>query len=59
VVSPFARQRLRTFVTKWPHKNPIVLHELIEARRITPVIDRTFPLSETAETIGYVEAGHA
>lgn len=37
----------------------MVLKELIEAGKVTPVIDRTYPLSETAEAVRYLEAGHA
>ena len=33
--------------------------ELVEAGRIRPVIDRTYPLSETAAAIRYLEEGHA
>jgi NADPH:quinone reductase-like Zn-dependent oxidoreductase len=33
------------------------LKELIEAGRITPVIDRTYPLSEVPEAIRYLEEG--
>lgn len=34
-------------------------YELIEAGKVTPVIDRTYPLSEVPEAIRYVEEGHA
>ena len=35
------------------------LRELIEAGSVTPVIDRTYPLSEAAEAIRYLETGRA
>jgi NADPH:quinone reductase-like Zn-dependent oxidoreductase len=37
----------------------IVLKELIEAGRVRPVVDRTFPLSEVAAAIRYMRAGRA
>jgi NADPH:quinone reductase-like Zn-dependent oxidoreductase len=54
VVSPFVRQRLRAFFSKPRGADLVVLKELLEAGKVTPVIDRTFPLSETAEAIRYV-----
>jgi NADPH:quinone reductase-like Zn-dependent oxidoreductase len=36
-----------------------VLKELLEAGKITPVIDRTYPLSEVSEAIRYLEEGYA
>ncbi len=33
--------------------------DLIEAGRVTPIIDRTFPLEKTAEAVHHVGAGHA
>lgn len=59
VWSPFVREKLRTFLTKWNNEDLIVLNELIESGKITPVIDTTLPLSEAAEAIRYLEAGHA
>jgi NADPH:quinone reductase-like Zn-dependent oxidoreductase len=35
------------------------LTELIEAGKVTPVIDKTYPLSETPAALGYLAAGHA
>jgi NADPH:quinone reductase-like Zn-dependent oxidoreductase len=35
------------------------MKELIEAGKVTPVIDRTYPLSEVPEAMGYVGEGHA
>lgn len=37
----------------------LALTELIEAGKVTPVIDRTYPLSQAAEAISYLEQGHA
>jgi NADPH:quinone reductase-like Zn-dependent oxidoreductase len=37
----------------------VVLKELLEAGKITPVIDRTYSLSEVPEAIRYLEEGHA
>ena len=49
--------RLRT--SKQAEDRSAVLKELIEAGRITPVIDRTYPLSEVPEAIRYLEEGRA
>jgi NADPH:quinone reductase-like Zn-dependent oxidoreductase len=54
VVSLFVRQRLRSFFSKPKRADLVVLKELIEAGKVTPVIDRALPLSETAEAIRYV-----
>jgi NADPH:quinone reductase-like Zn-dependent oxidoreductase len=37
----------------------ITLGELLEVGKITPVIDRCYPLSEVPEAIRYVEEKHA
>ena len=37
----------------------VALKELIEAGKVTPVIDRTYPLRETPEAFRYLGEGHA
>ncbi|HSJ89210.1 MAG TPA: NAD(P)-dependent alcohol dehydrogenase [Anaerolineales bacterium] len=37
----------------------VLLKELLEAGKIVPVIDKSYPLRETAEAIRYLEQGHA
>jgi len=59
LLSPFVRQRLRTFISKENHEDIIALTELIEGGKVTPVIDRTYRLSETPKAIRHVEEGHA
>jgi NADPH:quinone reductase-like Zn-dependent oxidoreductase len=54
VVSPFVRQRLRSFFSKPRGADLVVLKEFIEAGEVTPVIDRTFPLTAAPEAISYV-----
>jgi NADPH:quinone reductase-like Zn-dependent oxidoreductase len=57
--APFISQRLRGMVA-WANAQDLrVLKDLIEARKITPIIDRTYSLSETPDAIRHVQAGHA
>ena len=55
----FASQRVRTFIASSKQNNLLALSELIAAGKVIPVIDRTYPLSETPQAIGYVGQGHA
>jgi NADPH:quinone reductase-like Zn-dependent oxidoreductase len=59
VISPFVRHLHPFRGTKDPGDRLVVLKEFIEARKLTPVIDRTYPLSESAEAIRYLETGRA
>jgi NADPH:quinone reductase-like Zn-dependent oxidoreductase len=40
-------------------KDLLFIKELLEAGKVVPVIDRRYPLAETADAIRYLEAGHA
>ncbi len=59
VLSRFVSQRMLPLVAKHSKEDLVVLKALIEAGKVKPVIDRTYPLSETPEAIRYLEAGHA
>jgi NADPH:quinone reductase-like Zn-dependent oxidoreductase len=59
VMKRFVRQRLTFFVAKISKADLGILAEMMETGKITPVIDRTFPLSQTAEAMRYLETGHA
>jgi NADPH:quinone reductase-like Zn-dependent oxidoreductase len=59
VLSRFVAQKLGTFVSKENHEDMIVLKELIEAGKVTPVVDRTYPLNEVPEAIQYMREGRA
>jgi NADPH:quinone reductase-like Zn-dependent oxidoreductase len=55
----FVSQSVRTFIASSTQQNLVALAELVEAGKVTPVIDRAYPLSETRQAIGYVGQGHA
>jgi len=59
VLSPFVSQKLGSFLAKANKEDLQSLKELIEAGDVTPVIDRTYSLSETPEAVRYLEEGHA
>ena len=59
VLSPFLRRQGRPFVSMAKKEGLVALRELIEAGKVTPVIDRTYPLSEIAEAMSHVGGGHA
>ena len=59
VISPFVSHLHPFRGAKDPGDRVVVLKDLIEAGKITPVIDRTFPLSEVPEAIRYLESGEA
>lgn len=60
LVAPFARhQRLLEIAARQSRENLAALRELAESGKIAPVVERTYPLSEAAEAIRYLEVEHA
>ena len=57
--SAFLSQQGRPFVLTPKTADLVTLKELTEAGKVTPVIDRTYPLSETPEAFRYLGQGHA
>ena len=59
VVSPFIPQKFKGFIGKLLKADLTVLHDLMQQGKVTPVIERQYPMSETAEALRYLEEGHA
>jgi NADPH:quinone reductase-like Zn-dependent oxidoreductase len=59
VSAPFVHHRVVLFNAVASQANLVALRELAEAGKLTPAIDRTYPLAAAADAIGYLETGHA
>lgn len=59
LVSRFWKQPVRFFIARPSRDDLLVLKELIEAGKVTPVIDRTYPFAETPDAVRRVESGDA
>jgi NADPH:quinone reductase-like Zn-dependent oxidoreductase len=57
--SRFTEQKLLGLISQERQQDLLTLKDLIEAGKLTPVIDRTFPLKEAPQAIRYLEQGHA
>ena len=59
VLSLFVRQRLGGIMCSENAADLLVLAELIESGKVRPVIDRSYPLSQAAAAVRYVQDGQA
>lgn len=59
LISLVGKQKMGNMLANPNQADLVVLTELLEAGKITPIIDRHYPLAEVAEAIRYLEAGHA
>ena len=58
-LSPFVSQDMERLFADLTRQDLAVLGELAQAGKLTPVIDRRYPLSEAPEAIEYLETGRA
>src|SRR5467141_904668 len=59
LLSRFVRQKFVRYGTTTNKDDLTTLGNLMKTGKVTPVIDRTYKLSETAEAMRYFEEGHA
>ena len=59
ILFKFGGQKLGNFLVSMNHADLVALTALIEAGKVTPVLDRTYPLSGAAQAIDRVGTGHA
>jgi len=59
LLSPFVDQEFALFLGRLNKEDLLVLSDLMQAGKMTPVIDKRYPLNEVAAAIRYSEKGHA
>jgi NADPH:quinone reductase-like Zn-dependent oxidoreductase len=57
--SRFVSQKFIAYIAQFNKKDMLVLADLMQSGKMTPVIDKTYKLSETADALRYLETGHA
>ena len=59
LISPFISQKMGMMMAKQSKDDLKILADLMQSGKVTPVIDKTYPLSQIADAIRYLEQGHA
>jgi NADPH:quinone reductase-like Zn-dependent oxidoreductase len=59
VLSRFVSQKFVPFIAKSSKQDLTIMCALMEAGKVTPVIDKVYGLSDVAEAVRYLEEGHA
>jgi NADPH:quinone reductase-like Zn-dependent oxidoreductase len=59
LLSPFISQKMEMMIAQITKDDLVVLRDLMQSGKVKPVLDRTYPLPQTAEAIRYLEKGHA
>ena len=58
-LSGFGSQKLVTFLARPNKEDLTVVHDLMKAGKVKPVIDKRYTLSDVPEALRYLEEGHA
>ena len=58
-LSPFVNQKFLPFIARPNKEDLTIISKLMETRKVTPVIDRCYRLSEVPQALRYLEEGHA
>jgi NADPH:quinone reductase-like Zn-dependent oxidoreductase len=59
VRSRFVKEKFIAYIASFNKQDMTVLANLLQSGKVTPVIDRTYKLNETADALRYLEQGHA
>ena len=59
LISMTGSKKMGNLMAKLNQKDLVFMQDLLEAGKVVPVIERSYPLGETAEAIRYLEEGHA
>jgi NADPH:quinone reductase-like Zn-dependent oxidoreductase len=57
--SRFTSQKFIAYIAEFNKKDMMVLADLMQSEKVTPVIDKTYKLNETPDALRYLEQGHA
>ena len=59
IASRFVKEKFVAYIAEFNKADMTVLRDMMEAGKIKPVIDRTFPFTQVPEAVRYLEQGHA
>jgi NADPH:quinone reductase-like Zn-dependent oxidoreductase len=59
VRSRFVSEKFIAYIAAFNKEDVTVLADLLQSGKMTPVIDKTYKINQTADALGYLETGHA
>jgi NADPH:quinone reductase-like Zn-dependent oxidoreductase len=59
LLSLFVKQEMGFMMSKVKREDLMLLRDLMESGKVTPVIDKTYPLNQARDAVAYQETGRA